>query len=155
MRIEKYNLMLDPSYKPILQREFARNISCVGDLHTPKRIVDVMNDIFSLEDCAEEHVYMIALNQKCRPLGFFEISHGTVNATPANPREILIRALLCGATGIVMVHNHPSGNPTPSEKDVDLTRHLKHATQMVGLELLDHIIIGREGYVSLEEEKIQ
>ena len=153
MRIEKYNLMLDPSYKPILQREFARNISCVGDLHTPKRIVDVMNDIFALEDCAEEHVYMIALNQRCKPLGFFEISHGTVNATPANPREILIRALLCGATGIVMVHNHPSGNPTPSEEDMDLTRHLKHATQMVGLELLDHIIIGREGYVSLEEEK--
>ena len=153
MRIEKYNLMLDPSYKPILQREFARNISCVGDLHTPKRIVDVMNDIFALEDCAEEHVYMIALNQKCRPLGFFQISHGTVNATPANPREILIRALLCGATGIVMVHNHPSGNPTPSEEDMDLTRHLKHATQMVGLKLLDHIIIGREGYVSLEEEK--
>lgn len=155
MRIEKYNLMLDPSYKPILQREFARNISCVGDLHTPKRIVDVMNDIFALEDCAEEHVYMIALNQKCKPLGFFEISHGTVNATPANPREILIRALLCGATGIVMVHNHPSGNPTPSEEDMDLTRHLKHAAKMVGLELFDHIIIGREGYVSLEEEKIQ
>ena len=155
MRIEKYNLMLDPSYKPMLQREFARNIPCVGDLHTPKRIVDVMNDIFALEDCAEEHVYMIALNQRCQPLGFFESSHGTVNATPANPREILIRARLCGATGIGMVHNHPSGNPTPSEEDVDLTRHLKHATQMVGLELLDHIIIGREGYVSLEEEKTQ
>lgn len=80
----------------------------------------------------------------------FEASHGTVNASFVNPREIFIRLLLVGASAFVVSHNHPSGDYTPSKEDIHITRRLKECADMMGITLLDHIIIG-DGYSSLKE----
>jgi DNA repair protein RadC len=80
-----------------------------------------------------------------------EVSRGGLNAAMVNPREVLGHAIAEKAAGIILVHNHPSGNPAPSADDVNMTRRLKEACQLTGVRLLDHVIIAEEGYVSLAD----
>jgi DNA repair protein RadC len=77
---------------------------------------------------------------------------GTVNHTPVYPREVVKRALELGATAIIMVHNHPSGDPTPSADDIAMTREVAEAAEKLGIALHDHIVIGRKGHVSLKSQ---
>ena len=79
------------------------------------------------------------------------ISRVTVNASVTTPREILIEALRCCAVSMVLVHNHPSGDPQPSREDILLTRRVEEAGRMIGIPVLDHIIIGDGTYVSMKE----
>ena len=83
-----------------------------------------------------------------------DISVGTVNASVATPREIFIEALKFRGTGIILMHNHPSGDPNPSEEDCLFTIRVAEAGKMMGVMLLDHIIIGDNSYVSLKERGI-
>lgn len=94
---------------------------------------------------------MIAFNTKMKPLGVFEVSHGTVNGTCCQPRELFIRALLCGATSIVWAHNHPSGECEPSKEDMAMTKRILDAGEIIGVKCLDHIIIGKDTYLSGKE----
>lgn len=73
---------------------------------------------------------------------------GTVNHTPVYPREVVKRALELGATAIIMCHNHPSGDPTPSEDDIAMTREIAEAAERLGITLHDHVVIGRKGHRS-------
>jgi DNA repair protein RadC len=75
---------------------------------------------------------------------------GTVDHTPVYPREIVRRALEVGATAVILVHNHPSGNPTPSDADIRMTHEIASAAKLLGIELLDHIIVGRHGHASFK-----
>src|SRR5690606_29719553 len=74
---------------------------------------------------------------------------GTVNHTPLYPREVIKRALELGATALIMVHNHPSGDPSPSKADIEMTRSVADAAGRLGITLHDHIVIGRSGHVSM------
>lgn len=78
---------------------------------------------------------------------------GTVDQTPAYPREVVRRALELGATAVILAHNHPSGDPTPSKADVTLTKQIAKAAEGVGVQVLDHVIVGRKGHVSLKAER--
>ena len=82
------------------------------------------------------------------------LSRGTVNASVLSPREVLIEALRCRAVTMVLVHNHPSGDPTPSRADMLLTKRLKEAGDLVGITLIDHIVIGDRRYLSFREENL-
>lgn len=153
MRIQKSSIVLDDDFKNVLVKDFAKNYAGVDNLRSPSNIVQVMNDVFDLENQAEEYSYLICMTCKCKPISFFEVSHGTHNASLADGREILIRALLCGAANIIIVHNHPSGVPEPSREDIQLTKKMREMSDMVGIYFCDHIIIGREGYYSFGEER--
>ena len=74
---------------------------------------------------------------------------GTIDHTPVYPREVVKRALELGASAIIMVHNHPSGDPTPSKADVEMTREVKQAAAVLGVTLHDHVILGRGRHTSL------
>ncbi len=102
----------------------------------------------------QEMMKLLMLDTKARLLGETTISKGTVNASLVTPRELFIKALDCGAVSIILVHNHPSGEPTPSQSDVLLTKRVKEAGNLIGIELLDHIIIGNNCYISFAEEKL-
>lgn len=103
---------------------------------------------------AEEHMYMIAMDTRNVPIGIFEVSHGNANTAPMNTRGIFIRALLCGAVYIVLVHNHPSGDPSPSGEDLAVTSKMVQAGEMIGIRILDHVIIGKfRHYKSLLEKE--
>ena len=99
----------------------------------------------------EEYMYMICMNTKNKIIGVFEISHGSVNSSIVSPREVFQKALLANAVSIIVMHNHPSGDPTPSREDVEVTKRLVEAGKIVGVEVLDHIIIGDQ-YSSLKEK---
>lgn len=151
MRIILYKTELDENQHNILVKENSCNYP-VQALNSPKSIVDMPNTVFRLNRQAEEYVYMIALNTKNKPLGVFEISHGTASLSICNPREIYIKSLLCGATGIILVHNHPSGDTTPSKEDMTVYNRIKEAGKLIGVNLLDNIIVG-DGYFSFLEQK--
>ena len=75
---------------------------------------------------------------------------GTIDQTPAYPREVVRRALELGATAVILAHNHPSGDPKPSKADVTLTKAIAKAGEAIGVEVFDHVIVGRKGHVSLK-----
>jgi DNA repair protein RadC len=77
---------------------------------------------------------------------------GTVDHTPVYPREVVKRALELNAAALILVHNHPSGDPTPSRADIEMTRQVRQAASVMGIELHDHLIVGRKGHVSLREK---
>jgi DNA repair protein RadC len=97
---------------------------------------------------------MLILNTKNVLMKDIDISKGTVNASLATPREIFIEALKYRGTSVILLHNHPSGDPTPSNDDCLFTKRVAEAGKMIGISLLDHIIIGDNSYVSLKERGI-
>jgi len=98
-----------------------------------------------------EHLIMVMLNTKYMFIGDKILSIGTVNASIASPREAFISALQKDAVYIVLIHNHPSGDPTPSDEDINTTKRMSKAGKLLGINLLDHIIIGDNEYKSLKQ----
>ena len=120
--------------------------------NSPENVYKLATKTLNLLEAAEEYVYLITLNNKNKLTGLFEVSHGTVNSSILSPREIYIRALLLGATNIIIFHNHPSGDPEPSKEDIRVTKRLKAAGELLGVELIDHIIVGNYYYSFREEQ---
>ena len=124
-----------------------------GAVRHPKNIRDICMDL-QLHSRAEEIVSMFTFNCKGMLLGYHEISHGAVSSSPVHPREVFKRALLENATSICLVHNHPSGDPSPSDDDRVVTKRLYEAGRLMGVELMDHLIIAPDGsFQSLRSEQ--
>ena len=102
----------------------------------------------------QEELVLLLLNGRNHRIGEKVISIGTVNGAMITPREIFLEALRFQAVNIVLLHNHPSGDPTPSEEDILLTRRVLRAGELLGVTLLDHIVIGDCRYISLKERGI-
>lgn len=105
-----------------------------------------------------EKFWVLCLNRKNRLIKQVEVTSGTATSSLAHPREVFREAIRHGATAVVCVHNHPSGDPAPSAADVQVTRQLRDAAKAVDIELLDHVIVGRpsadpqgRGYYSFRE----
>lgn len=107
-----------------------------------------------LRYATQEYVYAVFLDQKCKYLKKQEITKGTVNASILSPREIFMEAMRCGAVQLVLVHNHPSGNVSPSPEDVQITRQVKEAGELLQIRLIDHIIVGQQAYYSFAEHQM-
>ena len=153
MKIQQSSIILDNDYKNVLNLDFVKDYSKVDDLTTPENVIRVMEDIFDISNKAEEFVYLICTTSRLKPISFFEVSHGVYNASLVGTREIFIRALLCGAACIILVHNHPSGIAEPSKADISITQQVKDAANLMGITFCDHIIIGRESYFSFKENE--
>ena len=97
---------------------------------------------------------LIMLNTKSVLIGEKVVFKGTVNASIVSPREIFIEAIQQEAVYIVLLHNHPSGDPTPSREDIALTKRIKEAGRLIDIQLIDHIIIGDHKYVSFSEKDL-
>jgi DNA repair protein RadC len=98
-----------------------------------------------------EHFGVVLLDARHHVLRTTVLAVGTSNTTIAEPRDVFREAVLGGASAIVVFHNHPSGDPTPSPDDVDLTRRLAAAGTLMGIDLVDHIVVADAGYCSLKE----
>jgi len=156
MRITQYKTLKEKDTDlTVLVKEKGFNYNGnINGLNAPQMIYQMMEDLFHLSLRSEEYLYMLTLNTSNKPLGLFEISHGTVNTTVASPREMFLKALLVGAVNIVLIHNHPSGTVNPSREDINLTKRVKEVGNLIDIRLLDHIIIGEDTYTSLKEEGI-
>ena len=117
-----------------------------------KDAANILNTVF--EDCIQHHeeFYVMLLNRSNRVLGISCISKGGIAGTVVDVKIILQTALKANASGLIVAHNHPSGNLTASTQDTKITEKLKTACKILDLSLLDHLIITDEGYLSFADE---
>lgn len=147
-----YDLRVKEDAIPYLKKVSSTTKANDYELRSPVNIVKTMINVFDCDKLIEEHVWILCLDNKHHAVGFFEISHGTENASCLSTAAIFRRALLSSASRIVLVHNHPSGDCSPSTEDVNVTKKVIEAGKYLDINLLDHIIIGRNGsYLSFYE----
>ena len=119
-------------------------------IRSPEDAADlVMKEMRFLD---REHFKALLLNTKNQLIARETISIGTLNASTIHPRELFKSAIRRSSAAVILVHNHPSGDPTPSKEDIDVTRRLQETGGIIGIEVLDHIIIGDNRFLSLKEK---
>ncbi|MFB6363677.1 DNA repair protein RadC [Paenibacillus elgii] len=133
-----------------LGRRLARStMSETVTIRSPQDVAALlMEDLRYLQ---KEHFVCLFLNTKNHVIGQETLSMGSLNASIVHPREVFRAAIKRSSASIVCAHNHPSGDPTPSPEDVEITKRLVQAGEIVGIDVLDHIVIGDKRYISLKE----
>lgn len=139
-----------PVYRCQLLRETAVLETDKKSITHPRAVADLVMDHFRWLD--REHFCCLLLDTKNRPVGFTVVSIGSLNASIVHPREVYKPAILASAASLILIHNHPSGDPTPSQEDLEVTRRLGEAGQILGITVRDHIIIGNGCYLSYKEK---
>jgi len=119
---------------------------------TPFGVTEMLYKNFKADKLPEEHVWLMCTNTRMEVISVMEISHGTVNCSIIQPREVLIRALLSGATNFIIAHNHPSNSLDESREDLALCQRMKEAGNLIGIPLVDFLIVGNGIYKSFNEE---
>ncbi|HHV35909.1 MAG TPA: DNA repair protein RadC [Syntrophomonadaceae bacterium] len=127
-----------------------KSVEYLSSVCTPEEAADILKPM--LEDCDREKFIVLMLDTKNHAIAANTVSVGTVNSLLVHPREIYKAALLCNASAVILAHNHPSGDPTPSPEDIEITNRLNKAGEILGIEILDHIIIGDRTWISLKEK---
>lgn len=131
-----------PAYHIELVREEKPAAFCGKAVFGPEDIADIFRQVLKNED--RELFTMLALDTKHRVIGINVVSQGTLNASIVHPREVFKAAMLLNASGIIICHNHPSGNITPSREDSRVTKKLVKAGEILDIPVLDHLIVGWE-----------
>jgi DNA repair protein RadC len=135
--------------------ELVRRIQSQRDLPKVyfKRSSDVVNHYLPfVRDLRKEVFKVLLLNRANRLIKEVTVSEGTLEASIVHPRDVFHEALLEPAAGVILIHNHPSGNPNPSEEDLRITKQLVEAGKLLGIKVYDHIILAGESYRSLADE---
>lgn len=133
-----------------LAKRLARSrVDAMAAVRSPQDVANLLME--ELRYFKKEHFVCLFLNTKNQVIAKETLSVGTLNASLVHPREVFRAAIERSSASIICAHNHPSGDPTPSPEDIDITNRLKEAGELIGIELLDHLIIGDHSYVSLKE----
>lgn len=143
--IEKLDAALELGRRSLLHQSTKEIVLA----NTPNRVYKLMYPILGKKK--KESFYCLMLNTKHELIKMCQVSVGSLDASLVHPRELFKDAIRVSAKSIILVHNHPSGDPDPSRADRELTRRLLKSSELLGIELLDHIIIGEDNYVSLRE----
>lgn len=152
-RITKYKTKLTENKRVTLEKEVSMNCpDLVSIIRSPEDAANVGRGFMHIHEESEEYLYLICMNTKNRVIGVFEVSHGNVNSSVFGVREIFQKALLANAVSIIVMHNHPSGDPKPSREDIAVTQRLVEAGKIIGINVLDHIIVGDGSFSSLKEK---
>jgi DNA repair protein RadC len=120
----------------------------LAKINSPEDVVRLMK---RMEDHDREHAEVIHLDTKNQVVGIENISTGSINASIVHPRETVKGAVLNNSAAVIFVHNHPSGNPEPSREDLELSKRLKESFKILGIDLLDSVIVGKDGHYSMKE----
>ena len=152
MKIYSYVTLLNEAGNPYIEKKSSFKVDGRRSYSTPNDNAEFIINSLGIQNCADEFTYCICLDAKNHLIGCFEASHGTSTASILGQREIFQKALMIGANGIVLTHNHPSGDCTPSNEDVMCTKRTIENGKLLGIELLDHIIVARgDHWLSLRE----
>jgi DNA repair protein RadC len=136
------------SYKPGLT-------SSTTIITNSQNVYEILKSLFPAETISlQEQFVVLYLNRANRVIGSYQLSKGGITGTIADVRLILSVALKTLATGLILAHNHPSGNLKPSEADKQITNKIRQAAKLLDIELLDHIILSSDGYYSFTDEGI-
>lgn len=137
--------------------QLVRESACTYNFGTtkitsPKNAADIIVDVMKMEVSDVERFGLLALDTKNQVIGLHVISVGSLNTCIVHPREVFKPAILNNAAGIILFHNHPSGDCTPSAQDIEVSKRIHSAGEMIGIEVLDHIITGYRGdFKSMKE----
>jgi DNA repair protein RadC len=138
LELGKRSVCSDPVTRPVI--------------NSPGDVADlVMEEMRGLD---REHFRIMHLSTRNNVLGISPVSIGSLNSSIVHPRECFKEAIRRNANTIILLHNHPSGDPTPSREDLDITRRLVEGGRILGIDILDHVIIGDKKYVSLKEQGV-
>lgn len=134
-----------------LGKRMARSkLADVVTIRSPQDVMNLMSE--QLRYLQKEHFVCLFLNTKNHVIAEETLSMGSLNGSIVHPREVFRAAIKRSSAAIICVHNHPSGDPTPSTDDIEVTQRLVEAGQLLGIEVLDHVIIGDQRFVSLKQE---
>ncbi len=146
-RLQKQKL---ESFFELSKRVSAQMVGEVTKIISPYDVYKLVK--WDMIDLQKEEFRIILLNAKCKVIATRKVSEGSLTASIVHPREVFKEAILQSAYSLIAVHNHPSGDPMPSKEDISITTRLKQVGDMVGIPLVDHVIVAKEGYKSLKEE---
>ena len=136
----------------IIRVGLVRDAGSAAPGSTVTTAADVIPLLTELLSADREHFLAIHLNTRNIPIATETVSIGALNATLVHPREVFKAAILNNAAGLILAHNHPSGDPTPSKEDLALTRRMMEAGELLGIDVFDHVIVVPDGrYISLKE----
>ena len=157
MNVREYDMYVNEYRIPYLAAVGDTIVTDDEQYNSPQKIADIIRLLYKVDILPEEHIWMLAFDTRMHMIGIFELSRGSSNQSTVSINQILQRALLCGATCTVLVHNHPSGDPSPSREDISFTETVKNAMNICGIEFSDHIIIGganKKKYYSFNESEV-
>ena len=135
----------------VLVKEKVGRYELTRKIGSPEDTYRAITTITNVQEEAQEVFGILILNTKNKIVAVHEISRGALNSSLVHPREVFKPAVLHNAAAIICFHNHPSGDPLPSKEDIETTKRLIEAGKIMGIEVLDHIIVGDDVYASLKE----
>lgn len=138
LELGRRSVSVDPMSRPVV--------------NSPQDVAHIVMEEMRFLD--REHFRVISLSTKNHVLGISPISIGSLNSSLVHPRECFKEAIRRNSNAIILLHNHPSGDPTPSKEDIEVTRRLADGGKILGIEVLDHVIIGDNRFISLKEQGI-
>jgi DNA repair protein RadC len=133
-----------------LQIKYGKKMSVGESVKSPETVNRFFRKLHAHEDI-QEKFHVLCLDAKLNAVGWRTIAVGSVSEMHVHPRDIFQTAMMANASSIIMVHNHPSGEVSPSAEDINMTRRMIEAGTLLGIAILDHIIIGHDSYLSLKE----
>jgi DNA repair protein RadC len=139
-----------PRYRIALVKESGSAYVTSKPITTPRQVYDAVRGLFEVSD--REMFYVLCLDQKAKIIGVNLVSIGALSATVVHPREVFKAAILLNSAAIICAHNHPSGNPTPSAQDNELTTRLVAGGVILGIFLRDHVVCGEDGFFSYADQ---
>lgn len=138
----------------VLVKEKVGKYELPRETKNPEEAYNAIKIITNVQEEAQEVFGILILNTKNKIVAVHEISRGTLNSSMVHPREVFKPAVLHNAAAIICFHNHPSGDPEPSKEDIESNNRLVEAGKIMGIEMLDHIIVGDGRYISLKERGV-
>lgn len=144
MRTNKYTLMLNEQRELYLTSNGYSNIRSKYRLNNPELIAEFICNAYDADLQPVEKTYLVCMDQKLKVTGTFEVSSGTSNAAMISAKDIFRMALMANASQVVLCHNHPSGDTSPSKQDREVTKKIVEIGKLLEMPLVDHIIIGEK-----------
>jgi DNA repair protein RadC len=129
-------------------------VSCPPTALTRKRLscaTDVWKDLLWLRSSQQEHFVVYDMDVRHRVLGMRIVHIGTLTGVEVHPRDVFRQAILASSAALILAHNHPSGDPSPSRQDLELTARLREVGELCGITVLDHLVVAADGFISLAE----
>ena len=153
--MKKYNIRLNEDRLPMLVLEESFRYKDSRDTaNSPQKVLDFLRGKEDIENLMEEHVYILATDIKIKTIGYFELSIGGSDYSVVDKKAFFRRLLAIGADGFIVIHNHPSGDSTPSAHDYITSDSLKKAAKLLDIRYHDFIISGSPSYYSFRENNL-
>jgi len=140
------------NYIPVVKIQMVRESRLVApssQIRCPQDAADILYKYLGNED--REHFVVLLLDTKHKVIGINTVSIGSLDSAIVHPREVFKPAILANVSGIIVAHQHPSGDPTPSPEDISVTKRLVEAGRILGIDVLDHIVVGDGTYKSIKD----